>query len=227
MTLPKKHGFNGDRKHLVHFLAPYEKVFLKTFLPFIPAQVSTMHLTLMTLLWSVSIVAAGYLSRVDLRWLWLFNGLILMQYITDMLDGEVGRTRGSGLIKWGFYMDHFLDYIFLSSIIIGYSFLLPSSYFLLTLLCLSFFAGFMVHAFIDFSITNNFKISCNLVGVSEMRLVLIFFNILLMILGQGLLIKVFPWVVFFAFIGLSYLVFSSQKIYRHIDTLQQAKKDEG
>ena len=122
-----------------------------------------------------------------------------------MLDGEVGRSRNSGLIKWGFYMDHFLDYIFLCAIIIGYSFLLPSTYFFLTLLCLTFTAGFMVHAFMDFAITNNFKISCNQFGVSEMRWVLILFNILLMILGKGLFDQdfsilcrgIFFWIMYF------------------------------
>ena len=156
--------------------------FLKAALPWVPQQVSTVHLTLMTIAWSVGVIIAGYLSQGDMRWLWLFNICIFMQYVTDMLDGQVGRSRNTGLIKWGFYMDHFLDYIFLSSIVMGYSFLLPSSYFFLTLLCLTFTAGFMVHTFMDFSITNNFKISCNQFGVSEMRWVLILFNILLMFL---------------------------------------------
>lgn len=225
-TLTKIPVFNGHKKHLVHLLAPYEKKFLKAVSPRVPSSISTVHLTLMTVLWSAVVIYAGYLARNDIRWLWLFNGAIVMQYVTDMLDGEVGRTRDSGLIKWGFYMDHFLDYIFLSSIIMGYSFLLPPSYLFLTLLCLTFTAGFMVHTLMDFSITNNFKISCNLFGVSETRCVLMLFNILLMILGRGLLIQIFPFFVMAAFAGLCSLVFSSQKVYRHIDTLQQARRDE-
>jgi len=224
VTLFKKETFNGDKKHLVHFLSPYEKVFLKAVLPWVPSQVSTAHLTLMTILWSVGIVMAGYFSREDIRWLWAFNGCIVMQYITDMLDGEVGRKRNSGLIKWGFYMDHFLDYIFLCAIIIGYSFLLPPSYFFLTLLSLTFMAGFMVHAFIDFAITNNFKISCNEFGVSEMRCVLVLLNILLMIFGKALFIGLFPLFVLASFLGLSFLVYTSQKVYQHVDALQQAQE---
>src|ERR1700679_2697039 len=105
---PPKQTFNGDKKHLVHFLVPYEKRFLKAALPLVPLQVSTAHLTLMTVLWSVGIVISGYLAQGDTRWLWASSACILMQYITDMLDGEVGRSRNTGLIKWGFYMDHFL-----------------------------------------------------------------------------------------------------------------------
>jgi phosphatidylglycerophosphate synthase len=226
MTLTKKQTFNGDKKHLIHFLVPYEQMFLKAVLPVVPLQVSTAHLTLMTILWSVGVVVAGYFSQGDIRWLWAFNGFILMQYVTDMLDGEVGRSRNSGLIKWGFYMDHFLDYIFLCAIIIGYSFLLPSTYFFLTLLCLTFMLGFMVHTLMDFAITNNFKISCNEFGVSEMRCVLILFNVSLIFFGKGLLVLIFPFFVAAAFVGLCSLVYASQKVYRHIDTLQQAQKDE-
>jgi phosphatidylglycerophosphate synthase len=226
IKVEKKQAFKGDKKHLIHFLVPCERMFLKAVLPLVPLQIGTAHLTLMTVCWAMGIVISGYLSQGDMRWLWAFNGFILMQYMTDMLDGEVGRTRHSGLIKWGFYMDHFLDYIFLCSIIIGYSFLLPPSYSFLTSLCLTFMAGFMVHAFMDFSITNNFKISCNQFGVSEMRLVLVIFNVLLMAVGKGLLIQIFPFVVMSAFIGLCLLVYTSQNVYRHIDALQQAQTDE-
>ncbi len=225
LTDPKKKTFNGDKKHLIHFLVPYERIFLKAVLPYVPLSIGTTHLTLMTIGWSLGVMLAGYLSQADLRWLWLFNGCILMQYITDMLDGEVGRTRHSGLIKWGFYMDHFLDYIFLCSTVIGYSFLLPPSYSLLKLSCLALMGGFMVHVFLDFSITHNFKISCNFFGVSEMRLSLILFNILCMLLGKVLLVVVFPYVVIASFVGLCCLVYNSQKIYQHIDALCQGQEE--
>ncbi len=225
MTLLPKENFKGDKKVLVHFLVPYERMFLKAALPLVPWKVNTAHLTLMTILWSLIVVASGWLAREDMRWLWLFSAAIVLQYMTDMLDGEVGRSRNNGLIKWGFYMDHFLDYIFLSSIVIGYSFLLPPSYFLWELLCLTFTAGFMVHAFMDFAITNNFKISCSQFGVSEARILLVLFNIVLMLTGPSLLITVFPFFVLISFIALSLLVYNAQKTYRHIDTIHQAQED--
>ena len=220
-SLPKTNEFAGDKKELVHFLAPYEKKFIDAACAYIPPQIGTTHLTLMTILWSVGIVTAGYMARADMRWLWLFSVCIFLQYVTDMLDGAVGRMRNTGLIKWGFYMDHFLDYVFLSAIVIGYSFLLPPSYFLLSLLALAFSAGFMVHTIMDFAITNHFKISFNYFGVSEARLVLIIFNTALIIFGKGLLIQVFPFFVGALFIALCITVHRSQKTYAHIDALQQ------
>ena len=130
-------------------------------------------------------------------------------------------------------MDHFLDYIFLSSIVAGYSFLLPKSYALWSIFCLALVAGFMVHVLMDFSITNNFKISVNYIGVSEMRWALIIFNIILMVFGRTLLVQVFPAFVMASFVTLCLVVYKSQKIYRHLDAVKQGqeglvkKKNEG
>lgn len=225
-TLAFTNEFAGDKKELVHFLAPYEKKFIDAACAYIPSQIGTAHLTLMTILWSIGIVIAGYMARADMGWLWLFSVCIFLQYVTDMLDGAVGRARNTGLIKWGFYMDHFLDYIFLSAIIIGYSFLLPPSYRVWSLFALVFSAGFMVHTLMDFAITNHFKISFSYFGVSEARLVLIIINVILIIFGKELLIKVFPFFVGALFIGLCTAVYGAQKAYAHRDAMQQGIKEE-
>jgi len=224
-TLPKGTEFAGDKKELVHFLAPYEIKFINTVLPHIPLQIGTVHLTLMTVLWSAGIIFAGWMAEADMRWLWLFSVCIILQYVSDMLDGAVGRKRNTGLIKWGFYMDHFLDYVFLSAIVIGYSFLLPTSFMVWVLLALTFSAGFMVHTLMDFAITNHFKISVSYFGVSEARLVLIVFNVTLIAVGKGLLVQILPFLVGAQFIALCTTVYRSQKVYAHIDAIRQSAKE--
>ncbi len=221
-NLPIGH-FAGDQKHLDHFLLHFERKFIDASLPFVPSWMSTAHLTLMTILWSGLIVFFGYLVDKNINWLWGSNACILLQYITDMLDGEVGRHRNTGLIKWGFYMDHFLDYVFLCTIIIGYSFLLPSSYMPLILLHLAVSGCFMVHVFLDFAITNDFKISFSRFGVSEIRILLIVLNIFLVFLGKMLFIKIFPVIVLFVFIGLVAMVYRVQRVYRIMDILEKEK----
>lgn len=221
-ALHSKQEFKGDKKELVHLLVPLEKRFINAVLPRIPQKISTAHLTLMTIVWSLGIVISGYLAQTHIFWLNLFSICIFFQYITDMLDGAVGRARNTGLIKWGFYMDHFLDYVFLSSIILGYSFLLPTNSLIWAITCLAVIGGFMVHVLMDFSITNNFKISCSYFGVSESRLVLILFNVALMIFGKSLLALVLPFFVGVCLVTLCVLVYKCQKIYGHIDTLRQA-----
>jgi phosphatidylglycerophosphate synthase len=212
-----KQEFAGDKKDLVHFLVPFEKRFIEAAVPHIPKQIETTHLTLMTIVWSLGIAGSGYLAQGDIRWLNVFSFCIFMQYITDMLDGAVGRARDTGLIKWGFYMDHFLDYVFLSSIVVGYSFLLPPSYALWSMACLAMTAGFMVHVLMDFAITNDFKISYSYFGVSEVRWVLIILNVVLMFTGKGFLINIFPYFVVLSFLALCVLVYRSQQLYGQMD----------
>jgi phosphatidylglycerophosphate synthase len=209
--------FTGDEKRLTHFLAPYERKIIKALLPLVPSWVSTAHLTLMTLLWAALIVIFGHLATDNINWLWGFNACILAQYITDMLDGEVGRQRNTGLIKWGFYMDHFFDYVFLCATITGYSFLLPSSYSLLVLLWFGVSGGFMVHTLMDFAITKDYKISIGQFGVSEMRFFLIALNISLVILGKIFFVKVFPYIILSYSLALVAMVYKSQGMYRDAD----------
>lgn len=207
----------GDKKHLNHFLRSYEEKVINTLLPRVPLGMSTVHLTLMTFFWAAGVVFFGYLAGQNINWLWGFSVCIFLQHITDMLDGAVGRARHEGLVKWGFYADHFLDYVFICAIVTGYSFLLPLSFLPLVLACLAVCGGFMIHVFLDFSITNDFKISFNRFGVSEVRYVLIAFNTLLIILGRELLINIFPLFVAVAAVALGIVVYRSQKIYRAID----------
>ena len=112
------------------------------------------------------------------------NVCIVGQYITDLLDGAVGRARNTGLKLWGYYVDHFLDYIFLGAIFFGYAVLLPAVYHKMILFTLIMFAGFMVHAFLEFACTNRFRISYLGIGPNEVRLLFIVINVLLIVFGK-------------------------------------------
>jgi phosphatidylglycerophosphate synthase len=218
--------FTGGQKHLDHFLRGYEKKLIAAFLPLVPSWMGTVTLTLLTFLWSALIVLSGYLSVKNINWLWGFSACIFVQHITDMLDGEIGRRRNTGLIKWGFYMDHFLDYVFTCAIIAGYSFLLPPAYFPLVLLCLGVCGGFMVHILMDFSITGDFKISFNRVGVAEARYFLIVLNTALIVFGTGLFVAFFPFIVLISCVALAVIVCKSQKTYALLDKNVLKQKSE-
>lgn len=117
----KNDQFAGDKKEGEWILAKVEKRMVNWLVPRVPPFIETYHLTLLTLLWSIGIVAFSFLARDNINWLWGASFFILLQYITDVLDGAVGRYRETGLVKWGFYMDHLLDYVFLASVIVGYA----------------------------------------------------------------------------------------------------------
>lgn len=174
--------FNGDRKEGHWLLDRAERRLIKRLLPCVPAWIETYHLTLSTLLWCVLIVLLSWLARFNIHFLWGVSLMIVAQYITDALDGAVGRARNTGLIKWGFYMDHMLDYLFLCSIIAGYGLLFKDLGKYLLFYILALFGAFMVNTFLSFAVTNRFKISFLGIGPTEVRLLFILVNTAIILL---------------------------------------------
>ena len=106
-----------------------EKKFILWLAPKFPAWTTSRMLTMMTVLWVLGVIGFGMLAGKtgNLRWLWLSSLMVFMQWFTDCFDGAIGRARNEGLIKWGFYMDHFLDFVFMCSVFTGWSFCLTGS----------------------------------------------------------------------------------------------------
>ena len=209
--------FSGDKKVGRSLLAPLEDHLKAWLLPMVPKTVETYHLTLSTLIWCFFILVFSFFARYHIRWLWIVNLMIFLQYITDLLDGAVGRLRNTGLVKWGYYMDHFLDFIFLCSILVGYGFLLPDQYKYLLFFVLALFTAFMVNSFLAFAATNAFRIAYFKIGPTEIRLIFILINILLIIFGKTSLLRSLPAVLVISTFGLIVTVFRTQKQIWNID----------
>ncbi len=209
MQLPFE-KFAGDMKVGLSLLGIAEKRLVERYVSKIPAGIETYHLTMTTVIWSGLIVLFGYLTQYNIHWLWGTSVMILAQYITDLFDGAVGRYRNTGLIRWGYYMDHFLDYIFLCSILVGYSFLFNDKFNSLFFI-LVVFGAFMVNSYLAFAATNQFKIEYLKIGPTEIRLLFIIINTLLIFLHKTYLVSFLPAVLAFAMIGLVYAVYDTQK----------------
>ena len=178
----------------------------------------------MTPVWAVGIVWFGYLSTQNLRWLWLTNLMIVLHYFTDHFDGKLGKFRDTGLRKWGFYMDHLFDYVFLCAILIGYSFLIPQRSLLTMILVLCVFSAFMFHTFLMLAATDEFKVIFSRFGPTEMRIALIILNVLIIRFGARGIKGSLPWIVLGGLIALSVLVFFSQRKLWRLD--MKIKNDE-
>ena len=202
--------FAGDVKVGLSLLGAGEKRLVARYVSRIPSSIETYHLTLTTILWSAAIVLFGYLSQFTIQWLWGTSVMIICQYITDLFDGAVGRYRNTGLIRWGYYMDHFLDYIFLCSILIGYSFLFNDKFNSLFFI-LVVFGAFMVNSYLAFAATNKFKIEYLKIGPTEIRLLFIVINTLLISFHKTYLVSLLPIVLILAMAGLIYAVYDTQK----------------
>lgn len=198
-----KQIFAGDKKVGKSILTGIENRFKYWAVPRLPKQVETYHLTMTTLLWSAGNIWLGFMARENLAYLWGVSAMIILQYITDLFDGEVGRQRNTGLIKWGFYMDHFLDYVFLSSLVfVGYA-ISPKGleiwYFGLAIIM----GAFMVNSFLSFAATNEFEIYRYGIGPTEIRVVFIAINTFIIYFGTGKFNMLLPAVVVLCLSGLA------------------------
>ena len=213
----KKEEFAGDRKQGESLFHNIEKKFIDKHVSKIPIFIKSYQLTLTTILWCFLIILFSYLAKNNINWLWGVSACIFLQYITDSFDGALGRYRNSGLIKWGYYMDHFLDYIFLCSILIGYSLILPINFIYYLFFILAIFGAFMVNSFLSFAATNEFKISYLKIGPTEVRLIFIIINALLILFGKTYMVKALPYVLIISTLGLIVVVYRTQKYIWKLD----------
>jgi phosphatidylglycerophosphate synthase len=213
--------FAGASKTNTSILSPLERRITPLVLPKIPRWLETYHLTLLTLVWSLLIIAFSYLAASNIDWLWAVSAMIFMQYVTDHYDGKVGQYRQTGLVRWGYYMDHLLDYFFLCSVIIGYSFVLPEKSRYQILFLLAIFGGFVVSSFLAFSATNRLKISYLKLGPTEFRVALIVINTLLILFGKRYMISGLKYVNAGALIALTYVVYQTHKTIWKLDLQQK------
>ena len=216
--------FAGANKASTSVLSPLERRMARRVVPHIPRWLETYHLTMLTLVWCALIVASGYLAAaLDIRWLWGVSLMIAFQYVTDHFDGKVGKYRNTGLVKWGFYMDHLLDYVFLCSVLAAYGLLVPDGARLHLFAVLAVFGGFMVNSFLAFAATAKFKISVLRLGPTEFRLALVAINTLVILYGPKHLAKALPYVAAGGFCSLCLVVYRTQKeIWRRDMELKKA-----
>jgi archaetidylinositol phosphate synthase len=183
--------FSGDKKKGTSILGPYERRFINWAVPKIPAPIMSQHLTYITIGWSAGIILAGWLADTySLGWLHVMSVMVAGQWLTDSLDGSLGKYRKQGLVKWGFFMDHLLDLFFAGSVVIGYSFLVDASWlkFLFMLLLLVTTATMAV-SFLSFAATNQFQIAYYGIGPTEIRIGYIALNTFVVFVGTD----IFSW----------------------------------
>lgn len=195
------------------FLKRLEDSLVTKILPYLPPWLETYHLTLATFFWIALIILGGYLATENMNYLWIMSVGVMGQYITDRLDGEVGRARNTGLIKWGFYMDHFLDYLFLCSIVISYWFLTPYEYKYILFVVLAISAAYFVHTILYFGVTGQFEISNEGFGPSEFRVMVIAINTMLIYLDRIIFV---PLMITFLCGNIIYLIVSIYRSQRKI-----------
>ena len=211
-------AFGGDKKlPMTSLLARSERRFIDANVPRFPKWIEGYHLTLTTLLWSAGLVVFGRLAKDNYHWLWGSSAMLFLQWFTDSFDGALGRYRDTGIPKWGFYMDHFLDFVFMCSVLIGYSFLLDDSGRQIIYMLIPIAGSFMVSSYLAFGATNEFKITYLGTGPTEMRIYFILLNCFIIAFGVGWIEKVLSYILAAAVVLLCVVVYRTQKYIWNMD----------
>ena len=223
----KKEKFGGDVKAGTSLVSAPQKWLAGKIIPIIPKFIETYHLTWMTLVWSILVVLFGWLATTNLHWLWGVSAMIFCQYVTDLLDGKLGKYRNTGLIKWGYYVDHFLDYIFYCSIIIAYMFIVPDALKYLIFFVFAVLGAFVVNSYLSFAATNEFRISYFKIGPTEVRLGFIIVNTLWIIFGSHYLKLTLPFALVAGLIVMCLIVYQTQKHMWKTDMRNKKAEEKG
>lgn len=209
--------FGGDKKVGQSILHALEQKAIQWAAPKVPQFLTSRILTLLSLPISLAVILFSYLATLNIHWLWGASFFIFLQWATDSLDGTVGKMRGEGLVRWGYYMDHFLDYIFLCSILTGYMLLVPDEMKYLQFFILVVGGAFMANGFLAFGATHQFRIVHGGIGPTEIRIIFIFINTLIILFGKTHLAFSLPYLLIGGIIGLSFIVYKTQKQIYELD----------
>jgi len=218
----KEEEFAGKTTITTNYLHKYEMKVFNWLTPRIPKWLTTKRLTLMSLLWSGLVILFYWLASKDANWIWLTSLILFLHWITDGIDGNVGRYRNEGFVKWGFYMDHLLDYVFMCCVIVGMGLLAPGiSY---TIMIMALIGLFFVHSFLGFAATNKFRNTFLRVGATELRILVIGLNALFYFVKLKYISWGGPTIIGGFSIFLIYIIIKQQKELHNLDMEAKNKK---
>ena len=176
-----------------------------------PGWIQGYHLTLATIIWTVGLLVFGYLAKFNVHWLWGSSVMLAAQWFTDSFDGALGRLRDTGIPKWGFYMDHLLDFVFMWSAFIAYIFVVcdTSIYWVVALAFV--YSALMANAFLLFAVTGDFKITYLGLGPTEIRILLAIANTVVIFFGPRPLEVALPYAVGALLVAMIFIAYRTQR----------------
>jgi archaetidylinositol phosphate synthase len=208
-------GFEDARREQTSVLAPLERAALRGLARRMPLWVNSDHLSLLGL---VAMFLAGVfytMSGQNPMMLHLVNVCIFLNWFGDSLDGTLARYRGRQRPRYGFYVDHIIDTFGTMFLIFG---LALSGYMTerVAAAVLIVFLMLAINSYLAAYALRIFKISHGKLGPTEIRLVLIIGNLVLLhtahtrVFGHRFLLFDVGGVVSIAVMG-TMLVYSSIK----------------
>jgi phosphatidylglycerophosphate synthase len=165
-------------------LAAPEKRFLRWLAARLPRWILPDDLTALGVVAAIAVAVAYQLSNDGNGWLWAASALLVVQWLGDSLDGTLARVRGIERPRYGYYLDHLVDAIATAAIGIGLG-LSPFMLLSVGTLVVVAYLVLSINVYLESQAFGRFSIGYGRVGPTEIRIVLIALNTLL-VLGAGL-----------------------------------------
>lgn len=174
---------NDHRRVNDILLGPLERPTLKWLAARMPAWVTPDTCTLVGVLGSIMVAVSYLLTIYDRNFLWLASLGFIVNWLGDSLDGTLARYRRIERPVFGFFVDHTLDALSVSVIVLGLG-LTP--YVSFNIACLSLIAYLLlcVLVFVRTSAVGEFKISYGKLGPTEIRVFAILLNTIMYFGGE-------------------------------------------
>ena len=221
--LVEQEEFSGSAKTGLSLLSVPQSVVKRRLAEAAAPHFGTEFLTWTTCLWSAMALVLGVFGRHSTAALSLLPALVIVQYVTDLIDGEVGRITRAGLARWGFFTDHLLDYVFLNCLLIGFFYALGADG-----ICCQFLlfasSGLMAISFLDFGATGDFRTSYFKVGATELRILLLVGLVAAPVLGRSAVRHCLPYTASALMLA---LVIVGLRVQRRIKGVDQAAAPPG
>src|SRR3989440_11986668 len=168
MTAPREMQF---------LLAQPEQRVLTALAQRVPRAIRSNHLTALGMIGAAGAGAAYALSNYNPAWLWAASLMLVINWLGDSLDGTLARVRGTQRPKYGYYLDHVVDAFSTTVIGLGIG-LSPYVYLGLALGIVIVYLAISINVYLESTVFGVFKISYGRIGPTEVRLLLIALNTL-------------------------------------------------
>jgi archaetidylinositol phosphate synthase len=155
---------------------------LAWFAAHMPAWVNSDHLTMLGFAAQIMVGVSYALSRYDRRWLLWGILFLAANWFGDSLDGTVARFRNRQRPRYGFYVDHVIDAIGSTALMVG----LALSGAMSPIIALALLVAFLLLAIEVYLATytiGSFHVSFFNLGPTEIRIILAIGNIVLYVQG--------------------------------------------
>src|SRR5713226_3707258 len=158
-------------------LAEPEGRMLRALAERVPRTIRSNHLTAIGMIGAAGAGVAYALTTYRPAWLWVASAMLVVNWLGDSLDGTLARVRGTQRPKYGYYLDHVVDAFSTAVIGLGIG-LSPYVDLGLALGLVVVYLALSINVYLESTVFGVFKISYGRIGPTEVRLLLIVLNTL-------------------------------------------------